>query len=253
MDPFFRYQKQNNDMTYILGARCVDGVVLVSDQKILRGNVPSYKEKLMQVLPSVIMGGAGTSGLIERFSDEIKTQVENQRITNDSQLLGFVEERSLELSQKYAPRVGGLEILIGVRAGIYAQLFNIVTERGFAEPVKEYVVIGSGVPYGSFLLEKLWNKNMTMIDFAKVAYMVINYVIDFKLDDSVGGDPKVWFMPDVLEPQSDMQKIDPKYNVRMPNSEELEEIKNYSGEMILKISQFLDELLHNKPISSVSK
>ena len=74
-------------MTYILGARCVDGVVLVSDQKRLRGNIPSYKEKLMQVLPSVVMGGAGTSGLIERFSDEIKEQVQNQQITQYIQLL----------------------------------------------------------------------------------------------------------------------------------------------------------------------
>ena len=133
-------------MTYILGARCVDGVVLVSDQKRLRGNTPSYKEKLMQVLPSVVMGGAGTSGLIERFSDEIKEQVQNQQITQYTQLLQFVENRSIELSQTYAPRVGHFEILIGVRAVDTAQLYNIVTQQGFAEPVKEHVAIGSGVP-----------------------------------------------------------------------------------------------------------
>ena len=95
---FNRYLKDKQDMTYIHGARCVDGVVLISDQKILRGNTPSYKEKLTQVLPSVIMGGAGTTGLIERFSDEIKQQVQNGQIKNDAELLVFVENRSAELS-----------------------------------------------------------------------------------------------------------------------------------------------------------
>src|SRR5574338_355481 len=102
-DLFIRYRNNNDqEMTYILGARCADGVVIIADEKLLRGNIPSYQEKLMRVLPTVIMGGAGTTGLIERFSDEIKLEVQNQRITTDAQLLQFVEDRSLQLSQKYA-------------------------------------------------------------------------------------------------------------------------------------------------------
>jgi len=237
-------------MTYILGARCINGVVLVSDQKILRGNTPSYKEKLLKVLPSVILGGAGTSGLIERFSDEIKAQVQNGEIKNDGQLLTFVENRSAELSQTYAPRVGNFEILIGVRAGVNAQLYNIVTQRGFAESMKEYIAIGSGVPYGSLLLEKLWNKDMTMNDFAKVGYLLINFVIDMKLDDNVGGEPIVWFMPDALKQVKDIQELDTKYPVRMATTQELDEMKKYSDEKLDSIKQFLDDLIKEKSIAS---
>ena len=239
-------------MTYILGARCVDGVVLVSDQKRLRGNTPSYKEKLMQVLPSVVMGGAGTSGLIERFSDEIKEQVQNQQITQYTQLLQFVENRSIELSQTYAPRVGHFEILIGVRAVDTAQLYNIVTQQGFAEPVKEHVAIGSGVPYGSLLLEKLWDKNMTMNDFARLGYLLVKFVIEMKLDDNVGGEPIVWFIPDALQPVKNQQELDSKYPVRVANQDEIEKMEKHSKEKLSKINQFFYELVQEIPITSSS-
>lgn len=253
-DHFIRYRISNQDMTYILGARCADGVVLVGDQKILRGNIPSYKEKLLRILPTVIIGGAGTSGLIERFSDEIKLQVDNQKITNDAQLLQFVEDRSLQISQTYTPRVGGLEILIGLRAGTNnSQLFNIITQRGFAEPVKECIAIGSGEPYGSLLLQKLWHKDMSMIEFAKIGYLLIKYIIDLKLDDSVGGEPDIWFIPDILMPVSSQQELETKYPVRKANDEEIEEMKKFSNEKLSRIKQFLADLLKEKPIPSASK
>ena len=232
-------------MTYILAARCKDGVVLASDQKVLRGNVPSHKEKLMQVLPTVILGGAGASGLIERFSDEIKAEVNNERITNDVQLLQFVEDRSVQLSQTYAPRMGHFEILIGMRAGPSAQLFNIITQSGFAEPVKKHAEIGSGVPYGSFLLEKLWHKDMTMMDFAKVAHMAISYVIDLRLDDNVGGEPQVWFVPDVTERVDFQEELEEKYPIRKADTAELTEMQKYSQEKMSRIKAFLDELPHD--------
>ena len=66
-------------MTYILGARCTDGVVLVSDTKVSGGNIPSCKEKLTPILNNVIMGGAGPLGLINILSDEIKEQVRTEK------------------------------------------------------------------------------------------------------------------------------------------------------------------------------
>ena len=122
-------------------------------------------------------------------------------------------------------------------------MYNIITQRGFAEPVKEYNTIGSGVPYGSFLLEKFWNKEMTMKDFARVAYMVINYVIELKLDDSVGGVPHVWFIPDALEQVKDIQELDTKYPVRKATQQELDEMKQFSDEKLNSLKQFLDNMI----------
>ena len=241
-------------MTYILGARCVDGVVLVGDRKILRGSVPSYNDKLIQVLGSVVMGGAGTRGIFERFSDEIKAKVDDGTITNDKELLEYTEDRTLELHRRYYYRIGGTEILIGMRTGYTAELFNIVTENGVAEPIKECIAIGSGEPYGLFLLKKLWNKEMTMIDFAKLGFLLINYVVKFKLQDSVGGDPQIWFMPDILvEEGKTWEESKQQYPIREATQDEIDKMAEFTNDQINRMEQFLNGLKDVKSISSVSK
>ena len=149
----------------------------------------------------------------------------------------------MQLSQTYASRVGHFDILIGMRAGPTAQLFNIITQSGFAEPIKEYTAIGSGVPYGSFLLKKLWRKDMATMDFAKVAHMVISYVIDLKLDDFVGGKRAgLVAIPDVPERVDSQEEIEKGYPIRKANSTELTEMQKYTEEKLSRIKSFLDEL-----------
>ncbi|WP_182130947.1 hypothetical protein [Nitrosopumilus sp. b3] len=231
-------------MTYILGASCIDGVVLVSDQKFLRGSTPSYHEKLVEVFPSVIMGGAGTRGIIDRFYDEIKLKIENEDITNIEELINYSEDRTLDIHRRYYGRADGMELLIGLRGtGGKSKLFNIVTSGGVAEPIKEYIAIGSGVPYGSFLLKELWNKKMTMMEFAKVGYFLVDYITKFKLEDSVGGNPKVWFIPEIIEEEGkDVNDLIQQYPARTANKSELETMKNYSDIQINKINQALENL-----------
>lgn len=241
-------------MTYILGARCRDGVVLIGDKKTLRGSIPSEHDKLIQIFPNVIMGGAGTRGIVERFSDEIKNKVTNGEINNDKELLDFAEDRTLELHRRYYYRTGGLDIIYGIRSGNESELFNIVTSSGVAEPVKEYTAIGSGEPYGAFLVKEFWNKEMTMLDFARLAYFVINYIIKFKLDDSVGGDPQVWFMPDIiLEENIPREETMRKYPIRQAKQHEIEDMKNFSDKKLDRMIEFLKELNGKATISSASK
>jgi len=238
-------------MTYVVGMRCSDGVVLVADTKVLRGNVSSNKEKLVQILPNVIMGGAGTNAILERFSDELTTKVRDEEITNDKEFFQYVEDRSLDLHNRYSARGGAIDVVIGIRAGINAELFNIATQNGIAEPIKTYITMGSGEPYGSFLLRQLWHKELTMIESAKIAFATINYVIHFNLDESVGGNPQVWFIPDILEVANTREESDSKYPIREANIEEMEKIKEYSNNLSSRLELFFEDL--KKPISSVSK
>ena len=229
-------------MTYIIGARCVDGVVLIADRKILRGTTPFHREKLIDVLPSVIIGGAGAVGLIDRFSEDIKQRVNLGEIQDHNQLLEYVEDQSLIMYDRY-PQVGSFQMLIGLQNGNRAQLYNILPNVRFAEPVKQYFAIGSGTEYGSLLLQKFWNDNITMKNFAKVATLSINYVIESNLDDAVGGNTSVWFIPDILESFKDPSLIDSKYVIRKATLGELEEMKVYSDEKLAGLAQFLDDLV----------
>ena len=218
-------------MTYILGARCTDGVVLVGDQKISGGDAPYYEEKLIEIMPSAVVGGAGTAGLIDRFSDKLELQISNQEITNHDELIESVEERSFELVKKYEHRVGDFDIIMGVRKHDRSELYNIVTRDGFAEPIKKHIAIGSGESHGALLLKALWHENMSMLDFAKLGYFLIEYVAHFELDDSVGGDITVWFIPDILEKtknEKKVKKLQQKYKARLANKNEIVTMKKYS-------------------------
>ena len=84
-----------------------------------------------------------------------------------------------------------------------------------------------------------------MRDFAKVAHMVINYVIDLRLDDSVGGEPQVWFVPDMPEQADSQEEIEKRYPIRKANATELTKMQKYTEEKLSRINAFLDELPHD--------
>ena len=77
------YKMQNlvkNDMTYILGARCCDGVVLVGDTKITieEGTRFTYGKKLFKPLRSVVMGASGISGFYSSFQNRMIVHVNEE-------------------------------------------------------------------------------------------------------------------------------------------------------------------------------
>lgn len=240
-----RHRKRREDLTYILGARCKDGVVLVGDRKVLRGNVPAFKGKLFKILPNVIMGGAGTNAIIDRFLGEIVTKVNGGEIKTDEEFLRYVEDRSLELQQRYFYRVGELQILFAMRPTSNSQLYNLDTQSGVAEPIiRDYMSIGSGEPHGALFLKGLWKPEMTMIDFAKLGYFLIRHIERLKLDDSVGGDPQIWFMPDITTNVKSADEGNEKFPIREATKEEMKSIDKDAFCYIIKTDNYISSLVN---------
>ena len=216
-------------MTYILGARCADGVVLVSDQKVSIEGSPSYnEEKIVEILPGIVVGGAGMAGLIEKISDDIKKEFEDYEI-DSKQLIRFAEKQSLKIIKQHEELDEDASFLIGISENS-SKLCHVVMEDGFADPIKRYLAIGSGEPYGSLFLEKLWNNDMSMKDFAKVGYFLIKFVVEMKADDGVGGDPTVIFIPDNYK------------QVRKANNKEIAKIKKYAEEKLSIMTKCIADL-----------
>lgn len=71
------YMKKNDEqpMTLIIGAKCSDGIVLVSDRKVIdsANHEETYEDKLKQPDPykSMIVGAAGFSNLFKQFNRKI--------------------------------------------------------------------------------------------------------------------------------------------------------------------------------------
>ena len=228
-------------MTYILGAKCSDGVVLVGDQKIVCDNEATYDKKLETVLSSVVLAGAGIDGLINILTNEIHKQIKSEKIKNHMDLLKVAEEKGYELSQTYESRVGAFEMLLGVKTKDDSRLYNLIPNQGFAEPVRKYVTIGSGGSYASILLRTLWSDNMNMLEFASLGHFLINFIVEMGLDENIGGDIDVCFIPNANGMINKSGK-NPFLNIHEARPDEIKIIKKYTNDMIIYTKQFISKL-----------
>ncbi|MFH0889943.1 MAG: hypothetical protein V1836_02245 [Candidatus Aenigmatarchaeota archaeon] len=243
----YRYRLQRGkDMTYILGARCSDGVVLIGDTKIIRGDTEvSTEEKIIQPLNNVVVGASGVSGVFHKFLVSMM-KVVNERTpeggyTPDTFIMDC-EDISKTLTERYFPRIRDtIEVLVALRVGNKSELY-IVTPDGVSEPIKQYLAIGHGGPYGSFFLKKFWNKDLTMMDMAKLGCFIIHYIEFFELDNSVGGnEPQIWFLPDMPEEFDKLPEDKKKlFSIRQLNPLE-PEIRKPVLENVLSINDIFRE------------
>ena len=248
-------------MTYILGARCSDGVVLIADTKVTIEDGADYthSKKLTNPLTTIVMGAAGIGGLYRDFQNRIVSSViqmeKDKEINQDQTPLIQTEEEFYVLVNKiirgmhddYAEDrhliLNNLMILCASRVnGLKANLTTF-NPYGFPEQVNAYKAIGHGEPYGAIFLKKMWNKNMTMEQTAKIGLFVIKFIQDMRLDNSVGYEkdclPQVYYIPDIIIPQNSNQ-LQIKKILEEKNIVELseEEVNMLLNEVSSKISDF---------------
>jgi 20S proteasome alpha/beta subunit len=190
-------------MTYIVGARCKDGVVLIGDQKVtLEGGADyDFEDKIFRDIPNIIVGSSGASGLFDKFRSRVGQYVATH--TQGVEIQAFISEIeniTKALNDEYRERLQGqyFDVLLAVKLPQVSAL-QYIHPFGFAEGVRKYKAIGHGEPYGSVFLKcltKLWHNDVTMEQFAELGYFIIRYIDEFKLDNTVGGDPQIWFIPD---------------------------------------------------------
>jgi len=257
------------DVTYILGASCSDGVVLVSDTKVTieEGADYTYSKKITAPLNTVIMGAAGIGGLYKDFQNRIVTAVvkmERERedpsiptITNEEEFSVLVNKVIRDMHADYAEDrhliINNLMIICATRIGSGKAQLTTFNPYGFPEPVNTIRAIGHGEPYGSLFLKKMWNPSMNMEQTAKLGLFIIKFIQDMRLDNSVGFSdellPQVIYIPDIKVPtgfglanyktqeayELEVSKLFEKYPIRELGEEE---IKHFINEVSSKISDF---------------
>jgi 20S proteasome alpha/beta subunit len=197
------YKKGLDGMTYILGSKCPDGVVLVGDRKITLegGAAHEYEDKLFIVAPWMVVGSSGVSGLFEKFRDRLTEYIMSPNYEPTFNILTIkIESITRDLNTTYRDVLQGevFDVLLGVKGTAFTVL-QYVHPFGFAEGVRRCKAIGHGAPYGSFFLKQWWRADMTMLDVAELGLFIIKYIEDFELDNTVGigdGFPQVWLIPD---------------------------------------------------------
>jgi 20S proteasome alpha/beta subunit len=190
-------------MTFIMGAKCVDGVVLVADRKVTLADLSAfdYQDKLFNGLGHIIYGSSGSTSLYQLFvghvEDYVRTHPEDMTYRNAvlklSQIAFSIYKRyDFNPNYKY-------NLLVAIAPDDERSNLTFISGNGMPRSIDTCYSIGSGSPYASVFLKKCYNRNMTMEQAAELGYFAIKYTEDFQLNMTVGvgdGIPQIWFVPD---------------------------------------------------------
>jgi len=182
-------------MTYILGSKCSDGILLLSDSRVTRGNDVNEDVKILQPIPNVVLAASGVTGIFTKFVKALDFKIQSSQIQTWDGLMNLVEDLSVELDQRYRKRVlGTIDVLIATKQSDKVELYAVGRE-GLAEEVKKWISIGHGEPYGAPFFKAMWNKDLTMKENAVIATFVLKIIDHYKLDNSVDANPQIWYIP----------------------------------------------------------
>jgi len=222
-----RYPNNRRELTYILGSRCIDGVVLVGDRKVtLSGGTDfDFEDKILMDVEPMVVGSSGVSGLFDKFRSQVGTLVQSHQAGMEIQkFISEIEKITKTLNDSYHEILQEqvFDVLLAFKLPRFSAL-QYIYPFGFAEGVRKYRAIGHGEPYGSILLKQLWRQNMNMEQVAELGYFIIKYIEKFELDNSVGvgsGHPQIWFIPD--DPAGISEEEKAKYRIHMADNSLLE-------------------------------
>jgi 20S proteasome alpha/beta subunit len=214
-----RYKKPiTRGMTFILGCRCNDGVVLVADRKVTISGGEDYDEcdKLFGEIRHVIYGSSGDAGMFELFKgyvmDYIQTHPNEINLQNAVVRLAVC---ALKINKEYGFPPDLYDVLIATQPPDKPSTLHLINSFGKPYTIKNHQSIGSASPYAQVFLKKCWNDKMTMEQVAELGYFIIKYIEDFKLNFTVGGEPMIWFIPND-EKDENGEKIDYEVKEKRP-------------------------------------
>lgn len=202
---------EHRPMTFMLGAVCADGVVLIGDRKVTwgEGERAEYDDKVLTGPAPMAAGCAGNMLLGRMFRDATVAyfQGEQKKLplgvgVGVGGFLNEMEDVVKRLGRRYIVEgrtVGGISALVALDMVPWGgvALYQI-HEGGIREQVDKYRAIGSGEPHARLFLERLWKPELKMLDCAALGYFLIIMIERRHLDPMVGigdGPPQVWLLP----------------------------------------------------------
>jgi 20S proteasome alpha/beta subunit len=209
-------------MTYILGARCKDGVVLVGDRKVSgTDSEDPYASKIRPAFTDAVFAAAGIETVFEDFLNELPRRVttrqkmfeeQGKSLPEDSgffyslyhfkqDCVALIKEIKESCSEVQDRGILAIQVLIGVKdfSKNKSVLYYLDSIDCLPVEIKQKKVIGQFSLADVFL--KSWKPEMTMKETARLGAFIIKYIEKEKLseNDTVGigsCQPQIWLIPD---------------------------------------------------------
>lgn len=153
-------------MTFILGIKCSDGLVLLSDTRERGGSANQYRQKVHATNVGeewgVSWGVAGNGHVADRFTDEVRAVLGSDSY-NRHAIEQNIESCLKFVRRQYPNPEDAIEIIVGVfgRSDMVASEFLLYRGDSFtaclAPTPKSYCVAGMDVSLAAFILQNAWN------------------------------------------------------------------------------------------------
>ena len=186
-------------MTLIIGHRCVNGLVLAADRKVLRGEEADYADKIFE-LGGVVLAFEGLTGIRDDFLLLLRSEMDRIRgFTSLYEVKLLVEDIVASLSQRYADRLGE-DALLGALLGGLSDISNGPAELYYVHPegygeLVQYRCSGHGADYAHSLAKYVLEPSLCIDESGFRAAFLISWVSE-DIDTTVGGIPQVALIED---------------------------------------------------------
>ncbi len=227
-------------MTLIIGVRCSNGIVLGSDQKVLRGGEAEYSNKVFVIDDVAALAVEGLTGIRDDFLHLLRIELDRRRgVDTLYEMKIIAEDIVATLAERYRERIkeespigvlmAGRERLLTGKAVMY-----YIHGVGYGEQV-EFLCTGHGGPYATTIAKFLLRKDLDCIENAKRIAFVISWIAE-DVDVTVGGDPIVAIIRDWEKPQppSEEERI-----VEFLDQKIVNEMKSYAKKVKAELPNIL--------------
>jgi 20S proteasome alpha/beta subunit len=211
-------------MTTIIGGKCVDGALLISDRKLTYSDRPTeYIEKTHCDRYPIVTSAAGGSNAYSNFRNKLLPDLQpepkpgawqNMQVSGIIEMISNKPEDSYSYYTEHLSRLvkevnqneadyDKILLLVGMQLKDRGAILLQFNEKGYPIEERKYIAIGSGESYTYVFLKPFYRPDITMREFARLGYFTIKYMDRFEIDEGSGlsrskpfDRPQIWFIPD---------------------------------------------------------
>lgn len=208
-----RFPQRKPEMTFILGMKSTDGLVLCSDSLESDGYSKSYVQKLYRFTPTgktwrdarwgIAWGCAGDTPIIKRFSDKLLSILKTEKPSYDRNRLEEIIEILVKQAHEDYPdeRLALVIALWGVtfwgdkdEGNVHERRLYSINERSNCLSVEEnFAIAGMDTSLARFLLQSVCQGDESTNEVLYLASFVVSVMKE--KTDGVGGPTQLLYYP----------------------------------------------------------
>ena len=246
-------------MTYVIGAKCKDGVVIIGDRKVtFAGDIQKtrWEKKIRSIpqFPPVVFAAAGAKDLFEEFLNELPRRIklkinyflEQNKERPESMHVGYTlydfkhdcVELLKDMKETYSEigneEYAALQVLFAINNLDTNKAILYFMDSNSCFPIEVGGILPIGDPAIGEVFRKNWDENMTLEQTAKLGAFIIKYIEKAELSEVIGvGEykPQIWFVKNGGLPQEiagdELDKMLKGLDEKV--EETIKSIKSFSG------------------------